>query len=131
MVNLGIVVSDFHKEIAEEMLNEAKKIADEKGFNVVAISFVTGAFDIPLPLKRLLARTDVDCAIVLGAVVQGETSHDEVVCFISAEKIAQLSLEFNKPVGYGVSGPRMSVLQAKARAREFSKRAVEAVERML
>ena len=34
MVNLGIVVADFHKEIAEEMLDEAKKTCEEKGFNV-------------------------------------------------------------------------------------------------
>jgi len=130
-MNLAIVLADFHKEISGEMLAHAEKTAQENGISVVAVSRVTGAFDVPLPLKRLLARPDVDAAIVLGAVVEGETSHDEVVAYTCAEKVAELSLQFDKPVGYGISGPRMSVAQAKARAKEFSQRAVETVKRML
>lgn len=131
MYKLGVVVSDFHKEIAEEMLKCARSAAEKNGFEVVLVVKVIGAFDIPLPLKRMLSRADVDAAVVLGAVVQGETSHDEVVAFVSAEKVAQLSLEFNKPVGYGVSGPRMTKDQAKKRAKGFSERAVETVARIL
>lgn len=131
MKNLAIVVSDFHKELAEEMLSYAKKTAQENNLSVVNVVYVTGAFDIPLPLKRVLARNDVDAAVVLGAVVQGETSHDEIVASASAEKISELSLKFDKPVGYGVSGPRMTLEQAKARAKEFSVRAVESVVRLL
>jgi len=130
-LNLGIVVSDFHKDISKEMLEVAKKTAQENGLNVKEIISVTGAFDIPLPLKRLLARDDIDCAVVLGAVVQGETAHDEIVAFTSASKITDLSLKFDKPVGYGVSGPRMTLEQARARAPEFAVRAVETVVRML
>ena len=130
-MNLGIVVADFHKEISEEMLAQAKSAAIENGFNVTEVVHVSGAFDVPLPLKRLLAREDVDAAIVLGAVVQGETAHDEVVAFTAAQKVAELSLKFDKPVGYGISGPRMSVEQAKARAKDFAVRSVEAVKRIV
>ncbi len=129
-MNMGVVLADFHKELSEKMLEYAKKAAEKEGFKITEIVRVTGAFDIPLPLKRLLAKKEIHCAIVLGAVLQGETSHDEIVAFTSAEKISQLSLEYNKPVGYGVSGPRMNMQQAEARAEEFSVRAVEAVKRM-
>ena len=67
----------------------------------------------------------------MGAVVQGSTSHDEIVAYTSAEKITELSLKYDKPVGYGISGPRMTIEQARARAKEFSVRAVEAVVKML
>ena len=130
-MNLGIVVADFHKEITDLMLATAKKAAEKNGLNVKEIVYVTGAFDVPLPLQRLLARQDIDCAIVLGAVVQGETSHDEIVSYTAAEKIAELSLKFDKPVGYGISGPRMTQAQANGRAKEFAARAVESVVRML
>jgi len=130
-VNLGIIVADFHKEISEEMLENAQKAAIENGFNIVDVVSVTGAFDVPLPLKRMLARNDVDAAIVLGAVVQGETAHDEIVVETASREIVNLSLKYDKPVGYGISGPRMTLDQAKARAREFSVRAVEAVKRLV
>ncbi len=129
--NLGIVVSDFHKEIAEEMLAAAKIAAQQNGFRVAEVKKVIGVFDIPLPLKKMLSKKSVDAAIVLGAVVQGETAHDEVVAFVAAEKISRLSLDYNKPVGFGISGPRMTIEQAGARAKEFSSRAVEAARRML
>ncbi|MCR4335744.1 MAG: 6,7-dimethyl-8-ribityllumazine synthase [archaeon] len=128
---IGIVLSDFHKEIAEEMLSEAKKTSQELGLEVLEVKRVTGAYDIPLPLQRMLANPLINGAVVLGAVVQGETSHDEIVAFTSAQKITELSLKYDKPVGYGISGPRMTLEQAKARAKEFSVRAVEAVARML
>lgn len=130
-MNLGIVVADFHKEIAKEMLDAAKKAAKNNGLNVKEISYVSGVFDVPLPLKRLLARPDIHACVVLGAVVQGETSHDEIVAHTSASKIADLSLKFDKPVGYGISGPRMTKEQAQKRAEEFAVRAVETAVRML
>ncbi|MFH1390735.1 MAG: 6,7-dimethyl-8-ribityllumazine synthase [Candidatus Diapherotrites archaeon] len=130
-MNIGIVVADFHKELSEEMLNHAKRTAKENNLNIVEIVKVTGAYDVPLPLQRMLANPAINGAVVLGAVVQGETSHDEVVAFTSAEKITELSLKYDKPVGYGISGPRMTLEQANARAQEFSVRAVEAVARVL
>lgn len=130
-MNIGIVVADFHKKISSEMLKHAKAAAKKNGLNVVAVVEVPGAFDVPLPLKRLLARQDIDGAVVLGAVVQGETSHDEIVSYAAAEKIMELSLLFDKPVGYGISGPRMTLAQARARAKDFSVRAVDAVARVL
>ncbi|MCR4368553.1 MAG: 6,7-dimethyl-8-ribityllumazine synthase [archaeon] len=130
-MNVAIVLADFHAEISEKMLAAAKDECKKRGLFVYKIIRVTGAFDIPLPLKRLLANPQVHGAVVLGAVVQGETSHDEVVAYTSSEKIAQLSLDYDKPVGYGVSGPRMSVAQAEKRAEEFARRAVEAVARSL
>ena len=130
-MNLAIVLADFHKDISEEMLAHAKKAAEKNGFKVTEIVRVTGAFDVPLPLKRVLANPDVHAAVVLGAVVQGETAHDEIVASVCAEKVAELSLKYDKPVGYGISGPRMSLEQAKVRAKEFAERAVEAVKRML
>ncbi|MAG17896.1 MAG: 6,7-dimethyl-8-ribityllumazine synthase [Candidatus Diapherotrites archaeon] len=130
-MNIGIVVADFHKELSEEMLDYAKKTAKENNLNVVDVVKVTGAFDIPLPLQRMLANPSINGAVVLGAVVQGETSHDEIVAFTASQKITELSLKYDKPVGYGISGPRMTAEQAKARSKEFSVRAVEAVARML
>ncbi len=130
-MKIGIVVSDYHKGIARQMLNDTQGAAKKNGLDVVLVVKVIGVFDVPLALQRMLSRQDIDAAVVLGVVVQGETAHDEVVAYAAAEAIMQLSLKFDKPVGYGISGPRMTLAQAKSRAKAFSVRAVQAVKRAL
>ncbi|HLC79940.1 MAG TPA: 6,7-dimethyl-8-ribityllumazine synthase [archaeon] len=131
MARIGIVAADFHKKICEDMIVAAKKAAKENELEVVEIIKVPGTFDTPLPLKQMLARDDIDGAVVLGAVVQGQTSHDEIVAYTAAQKIMDLSLQFDKPVGYGICGPRMSLAQAQERAEDFSTRAVIVVANSL
>ncbi len=130
-MNIAIVAAGYHKKIVEEMISQAQRTAKAKKMKVVAVERVCGCFEVPLALKRLLARTDVDGAVVLGAVVQGETAHDEVVAYTMAEAIMRLSLQFDKPVGYGVTGPRMTIAQARARQKDFAVRSVNAVHRVL
>ncbi len=51
----------------------------------------------------------------IGAVIQGETKHDEVVAHQAARKLMDLSVEHRKPVGMGIIGPgganRMQALE--------------------
>ncbi|MEK6976996.1 MAG: 6,7-dimethyl-8-ribityllumazine synthase, partial [Candidatus Hydrothermarchaeota archaeon] len=79
--------------------------------------------------KRLLEKKDVGGVVTLGAVIEGETKHDEIVIQQAARKIVDLSIEYNKPVSLGIAGPGLSRLQAHERV-EYAKRAVEAVVKM-
>lgn len=67
--------------------------------------------------------------VTIGAVIEGETEHDDIVIQNAARKIADLSIEYSKPVGLGISGPGMTRLQAEARI-ERAKAAVEAVVKL-
>jgi len=42
-----------------------------------------------------------------------------------------LSIKYNKPIGFGVIGPRVTWEQAKARAEEYAERAIKAAVEML
>ncbi|NJD78633.1 MAG: 6,7-dimethyl-8-ribityllumazine synthase, partial [Candidatus Methanoperedens sp.] len=66
----------------------------------------------------------------IGCVIQGATKHDEIVIQHASRKIADLALEYNKPVSLGISGPGMSRLDAHERV-EYAKRAVEAAVKMI
>ncbi|MCI4335555.1 MAG: 6,7-dimethyl-8-ribityllumazine synthase, partial [Thermoplasmata archaeon] len=79
--------------------------------------------------KLLLARSDVDAVVTLGAVIEGETDHDQVVMQQAARKITDLSVESEKPVGLGISGPGETRLQAQDRI-ENAAQAVRAVVKM-
>ncbi len=84
---------------------------------------------MPLAVRKLLDKKDIDGVVTLGAVIEGETEHDDVVMGQASRKITDLAVEFGKPVGLGITGPGMSRLQAESRI-ERAKSAVEAVVKM-
>jgi 6,7-dimethyl-8-ribityllumazine synthase len=125
-VRLGAVVSEFNYDIGMMMLERAKEHAQFLGAEIKQIVKVPGVFDMGLPIKKLLDRKDIDGVVALGAVIEGETEHDEIVIQHASRKIADLAVEYGKPVGLGISGPGMTRLQAQDRI-ERAKAAVEAV----
>ncbi|MCD6370986.1 MAG: 6,7-dimethyl-8-ribityllumazine synthase, partial [Thermoplasmata archaeon] len=86
-INLGIVVSEYNYDITMMMLERAKEHAEFLGANVRYVVKAPGAFDIPLLVRKLLEREDVDAVVTLGAVIEGETEHDEIVMQNAARKI--------------------------------------------
>lgn len=130
-IRLGIVVSEFNYDITKMMLEKAKEHAEFLGAEVVAIARAPGVFDVPFFVKKLLERKDVDAVVTLGAIITGETKHDEVIAHQAARKILDLSLEFNKPVTLGISGPGQNRIQAMERIESYAKRAVEAAVKMV
>ncbi len=130
-VRLGIVVSEFNYDITYLMLQKALSHADFLGVEVKVVVKVPGSFDMPLAVKKLLSRNDIDGVVTLGAVVQGETKHDEVVAHQVARRIMDLSLEYDKPVTLGIIGPGASRMQALERVEEYARRAVEAAVKLV
>ncbi len=128
-INMGIVASEFNYDITYAMVELAKEHARFLNVNVEEVIKVPGVFDIPLAVKKLLGRNDIDCVVTLGVVIEGQTEHDEIVAQHASRKIADLSLEYGKPIGLGIAGPGMSRLEAHQRV-EYAKRAVEAAVKM-
>lgn len=131
MVRIGIVWSGFNSDITEKMLELAKKHAETIGLQVANILKVPGAFDMPLAVKQLLEKEEVDGVVTLGCILKGETKHDEVIAYTLANQIAELSLKYSKPVGFGIMGPGINRQQAEKRIGTYSKRAVEAVKKII
>ncbi|MEM3851918.1 MAG: 6,7-dimethyl-8-ribityllumazine synthase [Methanomassiliicoccales archaeon] len=130
-VRLAIVCAKFNGEITDKMLTSALDRAKKAGAEVVSVVRVPGAFDIPLFADTLASRQDVDAVVALGAIVTGETAHDEVIAHQLAHSLSGISLHFHKPVTLGVSGPKMSWEQATVRASEYAERAVDAALEMV
>jgi len=129
--SIAIVVSDFNDEITGRMLARAESEAKSAGAKLVKTVHVPGAMDIPLIAALLMDREDIDAIVALGCVIKGETGHDELVTNTCAKQLSDLSIEFAKPVGFGVIGPQATHAQAQARAEEYAKRAVQAALRLL
>jgi len=129
-VKIALVVSDFNFEVTSLMLERARRQAEFLGAEVSHIVHVPGVYDMPLIVKRLLGRNDVDGIALIGAVIKGDTKHDELIAGTTAAAAVDLALQFNKPVGLGITGPGMDRMQAFDRI-DNAKNAVDSVVWML
>ncbi|MGP6219873.1 6,7-dimethyl-8-ribityllumazine synthase [Caldiplasma sukawensis] len=129
-MKIGIVVSEYNYDITVMMLERAKEHAKFLGVEVSKIIFVPGTYDIPVAVKALCERGNVDGVVTLGAVIKGETDHDNVIMQNAARKIMDISVETGKPVALGITGPGETRLQAMARI-EKGRDAVEAVVKLI
>jgi 6,7-dimethyl-8-ribityllumazine synthase len=129
-IKIAIVVSEFNRSITFQMLDTAKSQAQKVNADIKYVCYVPGSFDMPLILEELLKKRDVDAVVTLGAVIKGETRHDEIVAENAARLIADLSLKHGKPVALGITGPNITIEQARNRVRVVPIRAVNAAVNM-
>lgn len=128
---LAIVVSEFNREITFRMLDKAREQATRVGAAILYVFYVPGSFEMPLAVEALLKKNEVQAVVTLGAVISGETRHDDIVAENAARLISDLSLKYGKPVALGISGPGMTVDQAKERAELVPLRAISAAVAMV
>jgi 6,7-dimethyl-8-ribityllumazine synthase len=130
-INIAIVVSEFNKEITYKMSDLAREnIFKQDDVTLSYLCYVPGCYDMPLVINELLKRRDVDAVITLGAIIKGETKHDEVIANSVAKSFIDLSLQYRKPVILGIGGPDMTLKQAKDRVEIISSRTVIAAVNM-
>ena len=129
-MNIAIVVSEFNDEITSKMLDVAIEKAKSLKLNIKFTCKVPGVFDMPIVIDSLLKKKEIDAVITLGAVIKGQTKHDELITNATVRAITELSIKYQKPVTLGITGPGMSDRQAQARIRPVAERAVEAAEKI-
>lgn len=115
MVRLGLVVAQFNSSVTGPMREAAEAAAAERDAKIVETIEVPGAYDSPLAADRLARRSDIAAVAVLGAIVTGDTEHDRVIGDATAKSLTEVSLDRDKPVTFGVSGPGMSAAEARER----------------
>ncbi|MEM1676082.1 MAG: 6,7-dimethyl-8-ribityllumazine synthase [Desulfurococcaceae archaeon] len=131
MSRIAIIVAEFNYDMTYLMLQKAINHAKFLGLEIAYVYKVPGTFEIPIALNQLLARDDVDGAVVLSAVIKGETKHDELIANQTTRKIIDLMIQYNKPIGLGIIGPGATRAQALARIEDYARRAVESVAKMI
>ena len=128
-LTVALVASEFNYDVTYMMVERAREEIEFLGARVGPVVKTPGVYDMPLAVKVLFDRGDVDAVVTLGAVIEGETDHDQVVMNQAARKLTDLSVEMGKPLGLGISGPGETRLQAQDRI-ENAANAVRAVVKM-
>jgi len=103
----AIVVSRFNELICKKLLEGALDCLKRHGGEMenVTVAWVPGSFEIPVAAKKLAGSKAFDAVICLGAVIRGATPHFEYIAAEVTKGIAQVSLEYEVPVSYGVITP--------------------------
>lgn len=100
----AIVVSRYNESITEKLLDGAVEqlraagIADPS----IDVARVPGAWEIPLAAQRMARSGKYRAVCCLGAVIRGETTHDQHINRQVSLSLGQLSLETGIPVLFGV-----------------------------
>ena len=68
----------------------------------IDLAWVPGAFEIPLIASKMAKSGKYDAVIALGAVIRGSTTHYDYVCSEVSKGIANVSLNSDIPVMFGV-----------------------------
>lgn len=103
-VRIGIVVSRFNEFITSKLLSGALDGLKRHNVNddLIDVAWVPGAFEIPLISSKMAKSGKYDAVICLGAVIRGATSHYDYVCAEVSKGIANVSLNTDIPVMFGV-----------------------------
>ncbi len=100
----AIIVSRFNEFISGHLLDGAldclkRHEANEDGIEII---WVPGSFEIPLAALKAAKSKRYDAVICLGAVIRGSTPHFDYVASEVTKGVANVGLETNTPVIFGV-----------------------------
>lgn len=100
----AIVVGRWNAFVVESLLAGAIDCLKRHGASEENITIIRapGAFEIPLVTKKVVNQKAHDAVIALGAVIRGGTPHFEYVAGECVKGLAQVSLDAEVPVSFGV-----------------------------
>ena len=103
-MRIGIVASRFNEFITTKLLGGATDALLRHGVkdDDITVAWVPGAFEIPLIAEKMAQSKKYDAVICVGAVIRGNTSHYDYVCSEVSKGIANVSLNSDIPVMFGV-----------------------------
>jgi 6,7-dimethyl-8-ribityllumazine synthase len=100
----AIVVSRYNEHITGKLLAGAVDTLRAAGVadDAIEVAWVPGAWEIPLVAQRMAQSKNYAAVLCLGAVIRGETTHDEHINRQVSLSLGQLALDTGLPVLFGV-----------------------------
>jgi 6,7-dimethyl-8-ribityllumazine synthase len=98
----AIAVARFYEDLADRLVEGARRVFAEAGVEAVDVHPVPGAFELPLAARYCAESGRYAGVACLGAVIRGETDHYDYVCSEAAHGIARVGLDTGVPCAFGV-----------------------------
>ncbi len=96
---IGIVVSEWNKDITKNLLSGAINTLIEQGIQKenIIIQWVPGSFEL-IYGSKVLSKKKFDAIIAIGCVIKGETDHYNFICSSVSKGIMELNLISSIPI---------------------------------
>lgn len=103
-MKVGIIAARFNEFIVSKLLSGAVDGLVRHGVEEenITVSWVPGAFEIPVVASKMAQSKKYDAVICLGTVIRGATTHYDYVCNEVSKGVAQVGLNTGVPVLFGV-----------------------------
>ncbi len=103
-LKFGIIVSRFNEIITDKLLSGALDALKRTGASIedIIVLKVPGSFEIPFFVKNLVDSGKIDAIICLGAIIKGETSHNQYLSAEVIKSISHLNLISKVPISMGI-----------------------------
>jgi 6,7-dimethyl-8-ribityllumazine synthase len=100
----AIVVSRYNENITGKLLQGAVETLTQAGVadEDIHVAWVPGAWEIPLIAQRMAETMNYAAVLTLGAVIKGETTHDEHINRQVSLSLGEISLLTGIPIAFGV-----------------------------
>ena len=100
----AIVVARYNNSITTNLLDGALTTLAEYGIkdNEITISWVPGAWELPVAAAPFARSNHYAAVLCLGAVIRGETTHDQYISQQVSHSLGQLAVANQKPVIFGL-----------------------------
>ncbi len=103
-LKFALVATRFNDFVVDKMVNGALDYLVRHGAAKEDLTLikVPGSFELPVVVKKLAQKIEYDGIISLGAIIRGSTPHFEYVASEVSKGLAQVSLDYSVPVGFGI-----------------------------
>ncbi|AEH45733.1 6,7-dimethyl-8-ribityllumazine synthase [Thermodesulfatator indicus DSM 15286] len=103
-LRFGIIAGRFNSLITKKLLEGALDALKRHGVSDsnIEVVWVPGSFEIPLVAKKMAQSERYDALICLGTIIRGATPHFDYVAAEASKGIAQVMLEMNVPIAFGI-----------------------------
>ena len=100
-LNIYIVISTFYKDISEKQLANARKILDiELAKEKIQVNVIEclGSLELPYLINAVCKSHKPDGIVALGCIIEGETTHYDVISNAIFDKLIQISVDNDTPI---------------------------------
>jgi 6,7-dimethyl-8-ribityllumazine synthase len=104
VARFAIVVSRYNESITGKLLTGARATFEEAGVasDRIDVAWVPGAWELPLVARKWADQRRHQAILCLGAVIRGETTHDQYINQQVSHSLGQLALETRIPILFGL-----------------------------
>lgn len=100
----AVLVARWNETVTRKLLDGTVATLKEQGIadDLIDVAWVPGSMELPLIAKQMAGSKKYAAVICLGAVIRGETTHDQHINRAVSIAITQIGLDTNVPVLFGV-----------------------------